>query len=184
MKLVNKGLRDYSSSVKITGLARYSIIDMNIYAEAVYYFKDPDKHRLKISKGPHYLAQYPQVMGWSLPSPHEWTCKIRETRENGKDYIVLKLIPIHGMGDLLKTEMWVDKSSYLFLRQVYFYRDNGKLTLDSSYQVVNGFYLFNKLVGHLEFPKKKIKADAEANYGEYKINQGIDDSVFQEEKKK
>jgi hypothetical protein len=184
MKMVNRGLKDYSSTVKITGMARYSLLDIPIFAEGVYYFKEPDKNRLKLSRGPHYLAQYPQALGWNLPSPDEWTCKIRDAQENGKELIILKLIPIQGMGDLLKIEMWVDKSSYLFSRQIYFYRDNGKLTLDSSYRVVDGFYLFNKLAGHIEFPKKNIKGDAEAEYGDYRINQGIDDSLFQEDKQR
>ena len=184
MKAVNKGLRDYSSSIRVTGMATYSIIDMSIYAEGIYYFKEPDKHRMKVIRGPHYLAQYPQVLGWNLPRPEEWTCKIKESRENGKDYIILKMIPVMGMGDLLKTEMWVDKSSYLFERQIYYYRDNGKMTLDSSYRQVEGFYLFNKLAGRFEFPKKRIKAHAEAEYLEYTINKGIDDSVFQDDKKK
>jgi len=184
MKMVNKGLKDYSSDVKVTGMGRYSILDIPLYVEGVYYYKEPDKHRLKVNRGPHYLSQYPQAFGWSLPDPDDWTCKVKEISENGTTYIILKLIPIMGMGDLQKVEMWIDKSSYLFGKQIYFYRDGGKMTLDTSYRTVNGYSLFNKLVGHFEFPKKHIKADAEVEYGEYRINQGIDDSVFQDTKKK
>jgi hypothetical protein len=184
MKMVNRGLRDYSSTVRITGMARYSLLDIPLFAEGIYYFKEPDKNKLKLSRGPHYLAQYPQALGWNLPSPDEWTGKVRESQENGKDYIILKLIPINGIGDLLKIEMWVDRSTYLFSKQIYYYRNNGKLILDSSYRVVDGFSLFNKLTGHIEFPGKNIKGDAEAEYGDYRINQGIDDSLFQEDKKK
>jgi|GEM_PF-1471683 len=184
MKMVNNGLKDYSSDVKVTGMGRYSILDIPLYIEGIYYYKEPDKHKLKVNKGPHYLSQYPQAFGWSLPDPDEWTCKVKEISENGTTYIILKLVPIMGMGDLQKVEMWVDKSSYLFGKQIYFYRDGGKMTLDSSYRTVNGYSLFNKLVGHFEFPKKHIKADAEVEYGEYRINQGIDDSIFQDAKKK
>jgi len=183
MKMVNNGLKDYSSDVKVTGMGRYSILDIPLYVEGVYYYKEPDKHRLKVNRGPHYLSQYPQAFGWSLPNPQDWTCKVKEASENGKTYLILKLVPVMGMGDLLKVEMWVDKSSYLFGKQVYFYRDGGKMSLDSSYRTVNGYSLFNKLVGHIEFPKKNIKADAEVEYGDYRINQGIDDSVFQDPKK-
>jgi len=184
MKMVNKGLRDYSSEVKVTGMGRYSILDIPLYVEGVYYYKEPDKHRLKVNRGPHYLSQYPQAFGWSLPNPRDWTCKVREMSENGRTFIVLKLVPVMGMGDLQKVEMWVDKGSYLFGRQIYFYRDGGKMTLDSSYRNVNGYSLFNKLSGHFEFPKKHIKADAEVEYGDYTINQGLDDSLFQDTGKK
>ncbi|MDQ7822212.1 MAG: hypothetical protein RDV48_05395 [Candidatus Eremiobacteraeota bacterium] len=184
MKEANAGLKDYSSPIRITGLASYSIIDTALYIEGTYYFKTPDKHRLKISKGPHYLAQYPQAFGWSLPDPREWTGKVKEVNENGKDYFLVKLIPVMGQGDLLKNELWVDKKSYLFSRQVSYYRDKGMMTIESSYRVVEGFHVFDKLIGHFEFPKKHLKGKAQAEYGEYRINGGIDDAVFQDEKKK
>ena len=43
--------------------------------------------------------------------------------------------------------------------------------------------MFDRLKGTFEFPSRKLQASGEAVYRDYVINQGIPDSMFEEEKK-
>lgn len=176
MKAVNEELKDYSASFNMKMKVKYSFLELPINLEGNYYFKSPDKHKIKVNRAPNFLAQYPQVFGWSLPHPKDFTGKVKG-EENGCK--ILKLVPIMGMGDLLKIEIWVDKNTYRYPRQVYYYRDGGKIAIDISYKNVGGYYLFDRLNGTFEFPKNNIKASGEAIYKSYKINQGIPDSFFE-----
>lgn len=181
MKQVNKGLTDYSADLTMQMKAKYSVLEIPLNLTGSYFYKEPGKHRIKVNNAPNFLAQYPQVFGWSLPDTSEFTGKVRGEDGNCR---VLKLIPVMGMGDLLKIEIWVDKSTYLYSKQIYYYRDGGKIAVDITYRQVGDYHLFDKVKGSFEFPKNNITASGEAQYQNYSVNKGIPDSVFEEDKKK
>jgi outer membrane lipoprotein-sorting protein len=181
MKMVNEGLKDYSAVVKMNMKAKYSVLEIPLNLDGNYYFKAPDRHRIKVNKAPNFLAQYPQVFGWSLPDTKDFTGKVKG-EENGCK--ILRLVPIMGMGDLLKIEIWVDKETWRYPRQVYYYRSGGKIELNVTYKQVEGYYLFDRCNGTFDFPKNRLKASGDATYEQYEINKGIPDSFFEEETKK
>lgn len=183
MKNANKGLADYSVPLTMKLKVKYSLLEIPINLEGMYYFKEPDKHKLKVNKAPSYLSKYPQIFGWSLPDPGDFTSKVRECPDGNKECMLVKLVPIMGKGDLLKVEMWVNKTTFLSPRQVYYYRDGGKITLELTYRAVSSFHLFDQVQSSLEFPRMSLNAHADALYGDYSINKGLDDSIFAEEKK-
>jgi outer membrane lipoprotein-sorting protein len=180
MRMVNEGLQDYSAALTLKMKAKYSVLELPLNLDGDYYFKQPDKHKIKVNRAPNFLAQYPQVFGWSLPDPAEYTSKVKG-RENG--CVILRLVPRMGMGDLLKIEIWVDETTYRYPKQIYYYRDAGRITLEITYRQVEGFYLFDRLQGTFEFPKNRLTASGQATYRDYRINKGIPDSLFEEDKK-
>jgi len=180
MKNANKGLADYSVPLTMKVKVKYSLLEIPINLEGMYYYKEPDKHKLKVNKAPSYLSKYPQIFGWSLPDPRDFTSVIKECPDGNRECMLVKLIPIMGKGDLLKVEMWVNRTSFLSPRQVYYYRDGGKITLELTYRTIDSFHLFDQVQSSLEFPKMSLNARADALYGDYSINKGLDDSIFTE----
>lgn len=182
MRMVNNGLNDYSSNLTVNARVKYSLFNLPVNLDGTYYFKSPDKYKLKINKAPGFLSKYPQVFGWNLPDTKEYTASLTEENDMSNDCYLLKFVPVKKMGDLEKIEMWVNKNSYLFPKQVYYYRNEGRITLDVSYRKTGSFMLFDKVNAQFEFPGMNLSANAEAFYGEYKINEGIPDSIFDEKK--
>ena len=178
MSSANIGLNDYECPLKASIKAKYSFLEVPFNLDGNYYFKAPDRYHVKFERAPQFLSKYPQVFGWSLPNPSEYTIKILNGEAEYANCFILRLIPIIGRGDLQKIEMWVDKKTYLFPRQLYSYREGGFVDVKANYRKIENYSLFDLMQMEISFPKSGIKANAIVNYGEYKINQGLDDSLF------
>ncbi len=182
MRDANSGLNDYVCPLTVAAKAKYSFLEVPFNLEGHYYFKSPDKYRVKFEKAPEFLSKYPQIFGWSLPEPSEYTIKIFEGTDEYSRCFMLRLIPVIGRGDLQKIEMWINKDNWLFPRQLYSYRDGGFIDVKCTYRKTNDFNLFDTMHMELNFPKSNIKASADALYGEYIINQGVSDQIFEQGK--
>jgi len=180
MKNLNPDLRDYQVKLKISLKAQYSILKIRPEFEGTYYFKQPDKHKLIVNKLPNLLRKYPQVFGWHLPKIENFNTVVTEGSFEGTHVYILEMTPKFGMGDLLKIELWVDKQKYTFPKQVYIYKDDGRIELLVNYRKEGKWTLFDKMDATFKFPKIKLNAESHAIYGEYKVNQGLSDAFFDE----
>lgn len=178
MSSANIGLEDYECPLSASVKAKYSFLEVPFNLDGNYYFKAPDRYHVKFERAPQFLSKYPQVFGWSLPDPSEYSIKIFEGESEYADCFILRLIPLKGRGDLQKIEMWVNKKTYLFPRQLYSYREDGFVDIKASYRKIENYSLFDLMNMEISFPKSGVKASAVVKYGEYKINQGLDDSIF------
>ncbi len=178
MKNVNSGLNDYSCPVSVKTKAKYAFLEVPFDLSGIYYYKYPDKYKVKFEKAPQFLSKYPQVFGWSLPDPTKYSGKIFDGSGEYANCFILRLVPIQGRGDMQKIELWVDRATWLFPRQRYAYKDGGFVDVFCKYRTVGGFSLFDSMNMDVGFPKSGIKATSQAIYGDYTINTGLDDSVF------
>lgn len=182
MKNVNSGLKDYSAPISAQTKAKYSFLQVPFNLSGAYFFKEPDHYKVKFEKAPEFLSKYPQVFGWTLPQPEKYTVKICDPGEGYPNCFMLRMVPVQGRGDLMKIEMWVDKSTWLFPRQRYCYRDGGYVDVKSTYRKVDSFTLFDTMHMDISFPKVSVTATSDVTYGEYQINKGLDDSIFEDKK--
>ncbi len=179
MRIVNLGLKDYVSPFDISVKAKYTFLEIPFNIEGNYYFKEPDLHKVTFVKAPDFLGRYPQAFGWSLPDPSKYTVKIFEGGEGFTDCFMLRMVPIEGRGDLEKIDLWVDKNTWLFPRQIYSYRNGGEVDLLCHYRSIEGFKLFDKIDFKILFPFIGIQATGEVVYGDYYINKGIAEEMFE-----
>lgn len=179
MHATNQGLEDYVGELTVNTKIKYSFLEMPVNLTGTYYYKAPDKHKVEINKAPQFLSKYPQIFGWSLPNPDEFTVKVFDSYGSDGNSYLLRMVPKRGRGDLLKVEIVVDKSTYLFSRQIYYYRDEGEINIANTYKTVEGFNLFDTVNGVIKFPKVNVNATLDAVYNSYKINQGLSDDIFE-----
>ena len=180
---INPGLKDYSVDLYIKVSAKYQIFSPKLNLDGTYYFKKPDKHKLKLRRASYFLNKYPKIFGWSLPALKEFNSKVESVTMGGKDYFKVTLTPKTIAGDVAKEEIWIDKENYTFPRHIYYYKGGGLITLNIDYRKVKEFLVFNRMQATFKFPKEKLEASADARYGVYKMNIGLSDDFFKDDGK-
>jgi outer membrane lipoprotein-sorting protein len=175
---VNPGLNDYSVDLKIKVAAKYQFLNPRLDLEGTYYFKKPDRHKLKLKKASYFLNKYPNIFGWSLPPLKEFNTGVKTGNLGGRDYYVVTLTPKTIAGDIQSEEIWVDQKDYTFPRHIYRYKSGGVITLNITYRRESRFQVFDRMNASFAFPSENLNATADAAYGQYRLNQGIPDSFF------
>ena len=183
MQNVNKGLKDYTCPITAVVKTKYSFLAVPFNLEGTYYFKEPDHYKVEFKKAPDFLSKYPSAFGWSLPDPTKYTMKIFDGEGEFSDCFILRMIPVEGRGDLQKIDMYINRTTWLFPRQIYSYQNGGEVDIRCSYRDVKGFKLFGSMEVEANFPKMGIKATGNASYGYYKINSDLPDEIFIDTKK-
>ena len=183
MQNVNKGLKDYTCPITAVVKTKYSFLSVPFNLEGDYYFKEPDHYKVEFKKAPDFLSKYPSAFGWCLPDPNKYTMKIFDGEGEFADCFILRMIPIEGRGDLQKIDMYINRTTWLFPRQIYSYQNGGEVDIRCYYRDVKGFKLFGSMEVDANFPKMGIKATGTASYGFYKINTDLPDEIFIDKKK-
>jgi outer membrane lipoprotein-sorting protein len=178
LKTVNPGLQDYSVDVKIGVNVKFLLVNPDLNLEGNYYFKKPDKHKLKLKKSYNFLEKYPNIFGWELPDLSIHNSTVREVVENGKQFYVVTITPKEKRSDLQKEEYWIDPVNYTVPRQIYTYDNNGRITVNVNYRRDGGYWLYDRMNANFSFPSMKLTARAAANYGRYQTNVGLNDEFF------
>lgn len=173
--------------------------------KATIYYKDPDKFKIK-TEG---MAFFPKT-GFPFP-PTTFLKKkftvIQEADESVEKIscYVLKLIPSGEKSEIVLSTIWVDKQNYLIRKIESVTKVKGTFTIFLRYDnntatqyglPSTAIYSFDMSNG--ENPaadkndndanagkkKKFTNGTVYAYFSEYKINAGVDDSVFKEKNKK
>jgi hypothetical protein len=180
---VNPGLKDYSSDIKVE--LQFTIRTLNFAGK--YYYKKPDKYKLELKKSPSFLKKYPQIFGWSLPNLSKYNSTIKPDKDTqGQESYEVELIPIQGMGDIVKQEIWINKKDYTFPKQLFVY-NYGTITVNAKYRKEGKFIVFDTLCADFDIKVPiigSLKATANASYKNYKTNINLPDSFFVIPKKK
>lgn len=175
---INPGLNDYSVDLKIGLKVKYNFLNPRLDIDGTYYFKKPDKHRLKLNRASYLLDKYPKIFGWSLPSLKEFNSTVTSDKIGARDYYLVTLTPKTIAGDVEKEQFWIDKKDYTFPRHIYQYKSGGLITLSITYRKEKNFQVYDNMNATFSFPKENLNAEANASYGAYKFNQGLSDSFF------
>lgn len=184
MRACNDGLEDYTCPIKATAKVRYAFVSVPFNIEGDYFFKQPDKYAVKFTKAPDFLSKYPQAFGWCIPDASKYSIRYFDGEGEFADCFMLRMVPIEGRGDLQKIDMWINRATWMFPRQVYTYKNGGEIDIRCFYRQMESFSLFDRMDITLAFPSMGIKGSGEAVYGEYKINSGLDDGIFKDSVKK
>jgi len=197
-------VKDYQVDVKI-------IVDVNFLkippTEAEIFFKQPDKVKIK-SQG---FAMLPKeglnFTPQSLFNKAYTSFYERDEMYDGVNCAVLKVIPLGEVSEVILSTIWIDKQNSVIKKVESTTKMNGTFTIDFEYgtegkhlmpvQMVFSFdagkmNMSNNLGGDMhsdpDAPKPKkpklTKGTVKVIYSNYKINLGIDDSLFEEKKEK
>ncbi len=178
IKQVNPTLKDYSVPIKIKAQVKYHFLKPRLNLEGVYYFKKPDKYKLELKRGSHFLNKYPKIFGWSLPKLSKFNANVKATKVNGQDFYVITLKKKVIDSDLLEEKIWVNAKDYTFPIHEYYYKNNGKIIVNIKYRKEGKYTLFDSVHEVFDLPSLSLSAVANAFYGKYKVNQGLSDEIF------
>ncbi len=173
---VNPELRDYSARLKIRIKARYF---PPLRMRADYYFKAPDRIKIKIRNAPAFLNKYPQVFSSNLPELKDYNCSLEGSRVvAGQECHVVALVPKQPMGDLQRHELCINKENFTIPSQIFTYINEGRIEVLPKYVQKNGFWLFNEVDASFYFPKVYVTASMHVSYEDYQLNGNLPDELF------
>lgn len=182
VRALNPDLIDYQANIYLSVQAKWAFIPYSPKLSGRYYHKQPDKNKLVLEEAPSFIKNQPNAFGFSLPDLEKYNSKVvRKTTFNGQPVWDISLLPKKD-GSITSIQILVNCDNYTVPRQITNYKDNGKLVVDSTYTVVDKFWVFNRMHGEFSFPKVKVQATADATYTNYKFNQGLSDSFFEVKK--
>lgn len=163
--------------------------------KANVYFKKPDKFKME-AKG---FAMIPKA---SLSfSPINFlqqdflSVYIKNDTLDSIEADVIKLIPVREESKIILATLWIDKDHSVVLKTEASTKDKGSFRIRYHYganiqyglpdTAVIFFDISKSRMSHFPMGSKKLKKGSTGSvkiiYSNYKINQGLDDSVFEEE---
>lgn len=173
-------------------------------SKAKIFFKQPDKIRLK-SEGFALLPREGLDFSPSALTKKDYTAIYeQDVLYNGKITSIVKIIPVGEQSNIILSTLWIDPLDKVIRKVESTTKTNGTFTIELSYDNSFPFPLPEKMVfsfnvDKLNLPKtfsadglppskkKKLsdgptKGFVVVSYSNYKVNKGLSDSVFQEEK--
>ena len=201
-----EGVKDYVADVRV----RIDVSFMRVPPMVgKLYYKAPDKMKLERDGGISILPKKSMNLTMSNVVPEGGVTIIDAGYDKigDKNLRVLKIVPNDERTDVVLTKIWVDEARLLALRTETTTRDNGTIKMELSF----GKYVTQALPDRITFyldvkdyklpkgvtmdyddmqaatkkagPTKPRKGKIDINYLNYKINQGLSDSIFVEKKK-
>jgi len=175
-------------------------------ANAKIYFKQPDKVHME-SEGFALLPK--QGMNFSPLGflKTDYTALYdKEVELKGTDVTVVKIIPLDERSDIILSTFWIDQNTNRIMKVESSRRPSGTFSIDLTYPqdkpdfLLPASMIFTFAIEDMHFPTgitgdsnsedndEKEKEEKEKtgkvyiNYSNYKINQGLSDDIFEEEK--
>lgn len=187
---INK-VENYSAEVQVS--VKFDFLKMP-KSKAEIFFKKPDKFKLKSQK----LAILPKGVIDFNPQKildKDFTSEIiGDTLVDGKKLSVIKIIPNADSIKFASAKLLVDKNEFLIKQIILSLKENAKIITYFNYSDQKEYALPSEIKINLDFSQAEegennrrrnipdnFKGDISIIYSNYKINKGIDDSVFAEE---
>jgi len=173
-------------------------------SKVIVYFKKPDKFKVKKDGGISILPKGGASvnLGTLLANENYDAVPGKDTKINGVDTKLVKLLPRDENSDVVLTTLYIDEKNLVISKATVITKENGSYDIDLAYgkyldwglpdKVIFSFNTKNyKLPKGMTFeyekgdkkkeeaPKKDNKGKVEITYSGYSINKGIDDRVFQ-----
>jgi outer membrane lipoprotein-sorting protein len=194
-------VKDYEVNIKIK-------VDVDFLkmpqTEAKLFYKQPDKVRIKSDKFAMIPREGLDFSPSSLLKDNYTAILEKKTKLDGKDAAVLKIIPLGDHGEVILTTIWVDLHKYIIRKVETSTKTAGTFYIKFDYDESKTDYpLPSSMVFSIntdQFKRQEMNKGMEERdeqalkkssgtgnvyiyYNDYKVNKGIPDSVFEEEKK-
>ncbi|MBK8944884.1 MAG: hypothetical protein IPM32_06365 [Ignavibacteriae bacterium] len=183
---------NYSANVEIS--VKFDFLKMP-KSKAEIFFKKPDKFKLHSEK----LTILPKGVIDFNPQKiidKDFTSElIGDTLIDNKNLSVIKIIPNADSIKFNAAKLLVDKNEFLIKQIILSLDGNAKIITYFNYNDQKEFALPSQIKINLDFSQveesenkrrrnipENFKGDITINYNNYKVNKGIDDSVFVDEK--
>lgn len=171
-------------------------------SKVTVYYKKPDKYKVKKNGGISILPKggVSVNVGSLLANENYDIVPGRDTKINGMDVKVVKLLPQDENSDVILTTLYIEEKNLVVRKATVATKENGSYEIELNYgkyidwglpdRVIFSFNTKDyKLPKGITFEyekgdKKKTeslknkKGKVEINYSNYSINKGIDDKIF------
>jgi outer membrane lipoprotein-sorting protein len=200
-------VHDYTAEVKMNiDIAFLKIPTL----KGTLYFKNPDKMKLERNGG---IAILPQksislTLNNLVPAGDATVIDAGTEMLKGKKVRVLKVVPDSDKTDIVLTKIWVDEERLLALRTETTTRENGTVNMELQFGKYAHLALPDRVIFYVDVKEFKVpkgvtmdydagedevvkkpsdakpkKGTIQITYLSYKINTGLSDRIFTEEKK-
>jgi len=174
-----RGLASYEVPVRMD-VHFHKIISIHQYLEGTRYFKRPDRAAL-IMKAPPAEAKAFQHIYEGLGTPETWPDKYTITMLPETTYNTVRVYEMQGVpkkyGNVDHVVLDVAKDSYAPVRARWFYHNGATVEMLIYETRIEGKYLLPKTeLIEINFPS--YEAHGTVSYGDYKINEPIQEDVF------
>lgn len=166
----NAGLTSYEVPVHFD-VDLHSMFSLHTGLDGTAYFKRPDKSAVDFNTVPILADPFKHLAG-TLGTPETWPQTYDIT---GSSDTELKLVPKKA-GNVAAVIVDVDPADYGIVRERWRYKDGGSIDVRETNAVVGSYLLPRKQIG--DFNLTQYKAHVVTDYGTYKLNVAIPDSVF------
>jgi hypothetical protein len=170
MAAPNAGLNSYEVPVHFD-VDLHSMLSLHTGLDGTAYFKRPDKSAVNFDTVPILADAFKHLAG-TLGTPETWPQTYDLTVNSDTE---LKLVPKKS-GNVSAVIVDVDPSDFGIVRERWLYKDGGSIDVRETNATVGGFLLPRRQIG--DFNLTQYKAHVVTDYGAYKLNIAIPDSVF------
>jgi hypothetical protein len=198
-------VNDYSADIQIK--LNVSFIKIPVKTATIY-FKKPNKVKMKTAGFAMLPKQSASFNAGDFLSNDFSSFFVKSELINGVPNDVIKVVPMSNDGEIILATMWIDRRKQLVNKIDATTKSNGNFLMEFRYPKIANVYDMPELLkftlditkttlpvsitGDFDSDKKikksdeakKQKATLSISYSNYKINTGIPDSFFIEEKKK
>ncbi|MBI2252517.1 MAG: hypothetical protein HYU63_07280, partial [Armatimonadetes bacterium] len=70
--------------------------------------------------------------------------------------------------------------NFTMFKQVFYYNNASKISVFQNYQNLKNYWVFNTLFAEFTFPKINLNAEVQALFSDYKFDQNLPNSLFEE----
>lgn len=192
-------VKDYTADIKIKVDVAFIKVPVK---EGLLYYKSPDKVKL-VNKGFAMLPKKGMGLGvqevFLKPYTAIW---LKREKCNGKMTEVIRIVPSDDQGDVVLATFWIDRKKQLIMKVDAVTRSSGSNTIVFSYpSEPNPFDLPSRLTFKFEVTKNTLpmgvtgdfdtpvdkknngkpqKASLTVDYANFRVNTGINESLFRQ----
>lgn len=172
-------------------------------SKVTVYYKNPDKFKVKKNGGISILPKggISINVGTLLGNNKYDVVPGKDSRLNGVDVRVVKLLPQNENSDVVLTTLYIEEKNLIIRKAVVTTKENGTYEIELNYGKYMNWGLPDKVVFSFntkdyKLPKgitfeyekgdkkredllKNKKGKVEITYSSYAVNKGVDDKVFQ-----
>ena len=171
--------------------------------KATIYFKQPDKVKMDSKEFAMLPKQAFNFSPTALLDNKYNAIYVGQDKINGQEESIIKVIPNSDSSRVILSTLWIDTDKNLVRKIVSTVRRGGDTQIQLSYNNNSKYPLPEKITFSFEVPKlqylqdpreKKLETEKKnepkqtdkgtvtITYTDYKVNQGLPDSIFQEKK--